>query len=75
MPGWERLGRDEGSRQGYWRRWLHAPLTERELAAVRKAVVSGRPYGSASWVEATAAALGLSLTSRGRGRPRKQPEK
>jgi putative transposase len=75
FPCWERLGQDEGRRQAYWRTWVHTPLTDKELAAVRKAVVTGRPYGSPDWVEATAGALGLKLTTRRRGRPRKQKEK
>jgi putative transposase len=75
LPCWERLGQDEGRRQAYWRTWVHTPLTDRELAAVRKAVVTGRPFGSPGWVEATAGALGLKLTARPRGRPPKQKEK
>jgi putative transposase len=75
LPGWERLGRDECARQAYWRRWVHEPLSERELARVRQAVVSGRPYGSAPWVEVMAATLRLALAKRGRGRPRKASEK
>jgi putative transposase len=75
LPCWESLGRVEVGRQAYWRRWVHEPLTERELAAVRQSVVSGRPYGAEPWVQATAAALGLGLAHRPRGRPRKQREK
>ncbi len=75
LSGWEALGRDEAARQAHWRQWVHEPLTERELSAVRQSVVSGRPFGSEAWVPATAAALGLSLAQRLRGRPRKQPRK
>ena len=73
LPGWEGLGRDESARQQRWRHWVHEPLTEKEIAAVRKSVTSGRPYGAAGWVKTTAAALGLNLSQRPRGRPRKQP--
>ena len=75
LPGWSELGRSEAERQGHWRRWVHQPLTERELAAVRRSITSGRPYGSAPWTAATAEAIGLRLAERPRGRPKKRPEK
>jgi putative transposase len=71
LPAWERLGSTPAAREKAWARWVRTPLTERELAAVRRAVVSGRPYGESSWVEQVAAAVGLRLTPRPRGRPRK----
>ena len=74
LPVWETLGKDETTRQAYWRQWLHTPLTEPELRALRRSVVSGRPYGSASWVEGTSRTLGLQGAERKRGRPTK-PEK
>ena len=75
LPTWGALGHTEKERQTFWRQWVHTPLTEGELAAVRKSVVSGRPYGAESWVVATAAVLGLRMAERPRGRPRKQPIK
>src|SRR5262249_50373887 len=75
LPGWEALGGDGGAGRGGWGRWVQEPLTEKELAAVRRSVTSGRPYGAAGWAEATAKALGLRWSDRPRGRPRKQPEK
>jgi putative transposase len=75
VPVWARLGKTEAARQARWRAWVHEPLTERELAAVRKAVTSGRPFGSPSWVDATARRLGINLALRPRGRPKKQVEK
>src|SRR5262245_27775350 len=75
LPAWERLGRTAAARQAVWRRWVHTPLAARALAAVRRSVVSGRPYGEAGWVERTAAALGLPLAQRPRGRPRKSEKK
>jgi putative transposase len=75
VPLWSSLGKTEEARQRYWRGWLHTPLTERELSAVRRSVTNGRPYGPATWVEQTAARLGLNLAPRRRGRPRKTVEK
>jgi putative transposase len=75
VPGWVERGPTEEARRAFWRRWVHEPLTERELAAVRKAATTGRPYGAEPWVEAVAARLGIALASRPRGRPRKASEK
>lgn len=74
-PMWVSLGKTEAARQGYWRGWLHTPLSAKELTAVRRSVTSGRPYGPATWVEQTAVRLGLDLMPRHRGRPRKTAEK
>jgi putative transposase len=54
-------------------RWIQAPLTEAEMAALRRAVHRGSPYGSETWQKATARKLGLNSTLRPRGRPRKEP--
>jgi putative transposase len=75
VPVWARLGQTEAARRGRWRAWVHEPLGERELAAVRKSVTSGRPYGSPAWVEGIARRLAINLSPRPRGRPRKQAEK
>jgi len=58
-----------------WRRWVNEPLTERELAGVRRSVVRGTPWGEESWTEATARRLGLEFTLHPRGRPRKEAKK
>ena len=58
-----------------WRTWVHTPLTDKELSAVRRAVSTGRPYEKESWVEATTKSLGLDLSARPRGRPPKQAHK
>jgi putative transposase len=70
LPAWDRLGATAATRQSAWRQGLATPLSARELAAVRRSVVNGRPYGEVSWVERTAVLLGLPLTQRPRGRPR-----
>ncbi|HEV3260424.1 MAG TPA: hypothetical protein VG013_26450, partial [Gemmataceae bacterium] len=75
LPTWQGLARTDAARQAFWRNLVHRPLTARELAAVRRSVTTGRPFGSAGWVEATARSLGIRLTSRPRGRPRKRLEK
>jgi len=42
---------------------------------VRKAVTTGRPYGSERWAKATALPLGIDLTPKPRGLPPKQAQK
>jgi putative transposase len=56
-----------------WIEQVNAPQTEAELAALRRSVCRGAPYGSLSWQRATAASLQLQYTLRPRGRPRKRP--
>jgi len=74
-PVWERPRKTEASRQKYWRQWVHTPLTDKELSAVRRAVSTGRPHGKESRVEATAKRLGLNLSERPRRHPPKQADK
>ena len=45
---------------------------EPELAAVRRSLVSGRPFGAADWTDRMAERLGIELNPRPRGRPRKE---
>jgi putative transposase len=71
-PVWPGRGPTAEARQAYWREWVHTPLTERELAAVRKAVTTGRPYGSEGWVNTMALRLGIDLEPKPPGRPRKK---
>lgn len=57
------------------RKWLdhvHEPQTEAELAALRRCVQRGTPYGSDTWITNAAARLGLEFTLRPRGRPKKE---
>ena len=54
-----------------WLRRVQRPETEAELAAVRRSVVRGAPFGNAAWQEQTAKRLHLESTLRARGRPRK----
>jgi putative transposase len=72
LPIWESLGKQEARRQAYWREWLHTPFREAELGAVRRSVVTGRPFGSTAWTRRVAGLLGLGLEERRRGRPKKE---
>src|SRR5258707_7673418 len=40
-PVWERLGKTKAAQQRHWRKWVHLPLTEKELTTVRRAVTTG----------------------------------
>jgi putative transposase len=56
-----------------WVGHVNGAETEAELAALRRAAARGGPFGGESWVERTAARLGLQSALRPRGRPRKAP--
>ena len=43
-----------------------------EIAAVRRSVLKGQPYGSEPWVERMVTQWNLGATLRDRGRPRKE---
>jgi len=57
-------------RSADWLAHVNAPQTEAELAALRRSIQRGSPFGSDTWTENTAARLGLESTLRPRGRPR-----
>jgi putative transposase len=54
-----------------WLAYVNRAETERELAALRRCVLRGAPYGDEGWQEQTAQALGLESALRPPGRPRK----
>jgi putative transposase len=58
-------------RPGDWTATVNRSPREREMQAVRTSIERGRPFGSESWVGKMVNAMGLSLTLRPRGRPRK----
>lgn len=60
-------------RAANWVEHVNTPSSEAELAALRRSLDRGVPFGPAAWIEATAARLGLTTTLRPRGRPRKTP--
>lgn len=51
--------------------WVNAPQPKEDVEAIRYAIQRGRPYGSDIWTQRTAERLGLQVTLRPRGRPRK----
>ena len=53
-----------------WTNYVNGVETEAELAALRKCVARGTPFGEPSWQVKTAGELGLESTLRPRGRPR-----
>ena len=71
LPVALRVRGDAAARQRWWRKWVHTPLNEKELSAVRPPVASGRPLGSPSWTERLARQLNIALSTRPRGRSRK----
>jgi len=56
-----------------WIARVNEPQSDAELAAVRRAVCRGQPFGSAVWQEKTARQLGLQPSLRALGRPRNNP--
>ena len=58
-----------------WAAWVNQAQSEAELKALRRSVVRGCPYGEAGWVKEAVAKLGLEITLRPRGRPKKTPAK
>jgi putative transposase len=57
-----------------WLAHVNAVQTAAELAAVRRSVARGAPFGDERWTERTAKRLGLESSLRARGRPRKDKE-
>jgi len=54
-----------------WVAEVNLPQAQEELAALRKCVARGRPFGSETWIRRIARRLGLDATLRPQGRPRK----
>jgi putative transposase len=55
-----------------WLPFVEQPQTEAELAAIRRSVVRGRPFGNDRWAQRTAKRFSLESTFRPQGRPRKE---
>ena len=58
-------------REGELAAFMQQPQTEAELAAIRRCVARGQPYGGEAWVRRTAEQLGLESTLRAPHRPKK----
>jgi putative transposase len=58
-------------RPGRWTTLVNRAETEEELAALRRAIDRGRPYGDDRWSQRTARALGTESSLRPIGRPPK----
>jgi putative transposase len=71
FPEWEELGRTDVERRRRWRATMRGAQDEAELATVRSSLRSGRPFGASQWTKRMADRLGIELTPRPRGRPRK----
>jgi putative transposase len=55
-----------------WVAHVNAPQSDAELAALRRSLARGAPFGGERWTERTAKRLGLESSLRPRGRPRKE---
>jgi putative transposase len=62
-------------RPARWRGWVNKAQSEAELAALRRCVARGCPFGKEGWVAKAAAKLRLEVTLRPRGRPKKKRPK
>jgi putative transposase len=54
-----------------WASFVDLPQTDAELAAVRRSIDKGRPFGDDPWRQVTVARLGLTASERPAGRPRR----
>lgn len=59
------------ARPSPWLTWINEEATGIQLEQIRMSVNRGSPFGSPTWVERTAAMLGLEGSLRPPGRPRK----
>lgn len=62
-------------RHSGWLDYVNRPQSDAELAALRRSVERGIPFGSEGWTATAARRLSLESTLRPRGRPRKQEQK
>ena len=73
MSTYEGLAADPARRQRLWSDLVHQEPSDADQAALHRSVQTGLPFGEAAWVERLGRNLGLDLTIRPRGRPRKIP--
>jgi putative transposase len=65
------LGDGPVPRPAGWAGWVNEAQGEAELAALRRCVARGCPFGAVGWVAEAVAKLRLGVTLRPRGRPKK----
>ena len=53
-----------------WLEHVNSPQTDAELAALRRSVNRGSPFGDETWATKATRKLGLEITTRPQGRPR-----
>ena len=71
VAGYESLAARSAARRRRWSAYVHQVAEEAELAAIRRSSETGLPFGERGWVARLCQELGLDLTIRARGRPRK----
>lgn len=54
-----------------WLHWVNQSELQEQIAAVRRRVLKGQPFGSQSWIEEMVVQWNLGVTMLGRERPRK----
>ena len=55
-----------------WKEYVSDREDPQEIDAIRKCTMLGRPFGGSDFIETLSKVLGISLVSRGKGRPRKE---
>ncbi len=73
LPFYEEIAATPSARRRKWSAFVARVPEETELAAVRRSVETGLPFGTPAWLARLGKRLGLDLTIRPRGRPRKSP--
>lgn len=68
---YDQLAPTPAFRRRRWDAYVHQEPEEAELAALRRSVATGLPYGETGWVEKLSRRLKLDLDIRPRGRPKK----
>jgi putative transposase len=71
VPAYEQLAVTPAVRRRRWAAYVHQTPDESELASIRRSNETGLPYGERAWVDRLCRRLGIDLTIRPRGRPRK----
>jgi putative transposase len=71
VAAYDDLAATPAGRQRRWSAFVHQAPDDAELAALRRSVQVGLPFGEATWVEGLGHRLGLDLAFRPRGGPGK----